>query len=60
MSNPKTNKELLDEGNITEALMMAYVNNTLSAGERQQFEKLLADDPFAQDALEGLQATQNV
>lgn len=59
MSNPKTNKELLDEGVISEAAMLAYLHNTLSADEKQQFEKLLAGDPFAQDALEGLQAAQN-
>lgn len=39
--------------------MEAYLNGTLSAGERAQFEKLLAEDPFAQDALEGMQAAKN-
>lgn len=59
MSNPKTNKELLDQGIISEAAMLAYLGNTLSADERLQFEKLLAEDPFAQEALEGLQAAAN-
>ncbi|MDB5283898.1 MAG: hypothetical protein JWO06_2973 [Bacteroidota bacterium] len=38
---------------------MAYLNNDLSAEEKQELEKLLKDDPFAQDALEGLQSAQN-
>jgi hypothetical protein len=40
--------------------MLAYLRNELSQEQRQQFEKLLAEDPFAQDALEGLQAAESV
>jgi len=54
MSNQKTDKGFLDSGAITEQAMIAYLNNELSETEKQQFEKLLADDPFAADALEGL------
>ncbi len=40
--------------------MLAYLQNSLSDEDKQQFEKLLQEDPFAQEALEGLQAAQNV
>lgn len=40
--------------------MLAYLQNSLSDEDKQQFEKLLQEDPFAQEALEGLQAVQNV
>lgn len=40
--------------------MLAYLQQSLTAEEIQQFEKLLKEDPFAQEALEGLQAAQNV
>lgn len=59
MSNPKKSDDFLKGGVISEEAMLAYLNNTLSAEEKQQFEKLLAEDPFAQDALEGLQAAQS-
>jgi tetratricopeptide (TPR) repeat protein len=55
MSKLKTNSGLLSSGAITEEAMMAYLSGELSAGDKAQFEKLLAEDPFAQDALEGLQ-----
>ncbi|MFN8287548.1 MAG: hypothetical protein U0V74_12375 [Chitinophagales bacterium] len=59
MSNLKKSDDFLKDGVISEEAMIAYLNNTLSSDEKQQFEKLLAEDPFAQDALEGLQAAQN-
>lgn len=59
MSNLKKSDDFLKDGVISEQAMIAYLNNTLSPEEKQQFEKLLAEDPFAQDALEGLQAAQN-
>lgn len=59
MSRLKKNNEYLSSGSITERDMLAYLQGELSATEKQQFEKLLADDPFAQDALEGLQASGN-
>lgn len=40
--------------------MLAYLRNELSAAQRQQFEKLLSEDPFAQEALEGLQTAESV
>lgn len=39
--------------------MEAYLSGMLSGEERAAFEKLLADDPFAQDALEGMQAAKS-
>lgn len=59
MSKRKKEVDLLEGGAITEEAMEAYIGGTLSTEERTQFEKLLADDPFAQDALEGMQATPN-
>lgn len=58
----RQNKEMVkisDNGIITEEALLAYANNTLSVEERQEVEKLLKDDPFAQDALEGLVAIEN-
>lgn len=40
--------------------MLAYLQNQLTVEEKQQFEKLLKDDPFAQEALEGLQTSANI
>ncbi len=52
----KTEKmKLSEQGVISEEALLAYVNNELSAEEKQELEKLLKEDPFAQEALEGLQ-----
>jgi hypothetical protein len=59
MSRQKTEKKFLEQGVINEEAMLAYLNNQLDAQEKQQFEKLLKDDVFAQEALEGLQAAQS-
>lgn len=48
-----------DGGIITQEAMLAYLGNKMSAEDKQQFEKLLAEDPFAQDALEGLQSARH-
>lgn len=56
MGSPPKENNLFEGGVITEAAMLAYLGNQLSAEDKAQFEKLLHDDPFAQDALEGLQA----
>ena len=44
-----------EQGIICEEALLAYVNNELNGDEKQELEKLLLDDPFAQEALEGLQ-----
>jgi len=59
MNKPKKEKKFLERGVIDEAATLAYLHNELAAEEKQQYEKLLKDDPFAQEALEGLQAAQN-
>lgn len=60
MTRQKKDKANFFEGGIiSEAAMLAYLNNELTAEENQKFEALLKDDPFAQDALEGLQNVQN-
>ena len=47
--------KLSEQGIIREEALLAYANNELSAEEKLEFEKLLKDDSFAQEALEGLQ-----
>lgn len=48
--------KLSEHGVILEEALLAYANNELTAQEKQEMEKLIEADPFAQDALEGLQA----
>ncbi len=55
MSRSKKETKFLESGVLTQRAMLAYINNELDDQERQQFEKLLKDDPFAREALEGLQ-----
>jgi len=58
MSRQKKDRDLFPNGAISEEAMLAYLQGGLSPEEKQQFEKLLADDPFAEEALEGLKAAQ--
>ena len=51
--------KLSEHGVVTEEALIAYLRNELSPEEKQQLEKLLLEDPFARDALEGLQASTN-
>jgi tetratricopeptide (TPR) repeat protein len=46
--------KISEQGVITEEALLAYARNELGAGEKQELEKLLHEDPFAQEALEGL------
>jgi tetratricopeptide (TPR) repeat protein len=55
MAKPK-NIDLTEDGVITQQALLAYAEGRLSEPERVQLDKLLKDDPFAQDALEGLLA----
>ncbi len=60
MSGPKKDKVILSEqGIVTEEALTAYLQNKLSPDDRLQLEKLLQEDPFAQDALEGLKSSLN-
>lgn len=52
--------KLTEQNVLTQEAMLAYVAGTLSVEEKQQFEQLLQNDPFAQDALEGLQNAPQV
>ncbi len=52
--------KLIEQNALTHDAMMAYMAGTLSVEEKQQFEQLLKNDPFAQDALEGLQSTNQL
>lgn len=59
ISRKKEGIKFSNTGVLDEEAMLAYLNNELTAEETQKFESLLKDDPFAQEALEGLQSTQN-
>jgi tetratricopeptide (TPR) repeat protein len=48
------NIDLTEDGVITQEALLAYAQGRLSDAERTQMDKLLKDDPFAQDALEGM------
>lgn len=47
---------LTEDGVITQEALLAYAGGKLSPEETTQIEKLLRDDPFAQDALEGMRS----
>ncbi len=51
--------KLSEQGLITGEALLAYLKNELSPEEKQEVETLLHDDPFAQDALEGLRTSQS-
>ena len=53
MTKPK-NTGLIEEGVITEEALLAYAEGKLSPVEQAEMERLLLDDPFAQEALEGM------
>lgn len=46
-------------GVLSSAAVRAYLEDTLSPEQRAEFEELLAKDPFAADALEGLRNAGN-
>jgi len=49
-------KKHIDLSNgLTEDIMLAYLNNMLSNGDRHLIEKYLLDNPFEAEAMEGLQ-----
>lgn len=45
---------LTHQGHLTDAAISAYVDGRLSDSQHDEFLKLLADDPFAQEAVDGL------
>ena len=53
MAKPK-HTDLTEDGVITQEALLAYAEGRLSDADRTQLDKLLKDDPFAQDALEGM------
>lgn len=56
MSGQKRNNiPLTQHGVITEEAMLAYLKGELSPENTAQFEQLIANDPFAREAIEGLQ-----
>lgn len=48
---------LTEEGVITEEALLAYAEGRLGHAEQAGMEKLLLDDPFAQEALEGMRTS---
>jgi tetratricopeptide (TPR) repeat protein len=60
MKGPKKEKvKLSEQGVVTEEALIAFLHDELSPEEKQELEKLLLQDPFAADALEGLKTSSN-
>jgi TolA-binding protein len=55
----KNNITLTQHGVVTQEAMLAYLAGMLSVEDTARFEKLVAEDPFAHEALEGLQSIQS-
>jgi hypothetical protein len=55
-SHRKERLKLSENGVVTGEAMIAYLHNELAADDRQEMEKLLQEDPFALDAMEGLKS----
>lgn len=56
MTAHKKDKMLLkDKGVLTEDGMLAYLHNTLEPEDRSEVERLLQEDPFMREAMEGMQ-----
>ena len=52
----KRKREILkisERGVLTQEAMVAYLRDELGVDQKKEFEKLLKEDPFAQDALDG-------
>lgn len=58
MAKPKQ-INLTEDGVITQDALLAYAEGRLSDNERKEMDKLLSNDPFANDALEGMRQTAN-
>jgi tetratricopeptide (TPR) repeat protein len=56
MAKPK-HIELTVDGVVSQEALLAYAEGRLSDAERAQVDQLLRDDPFAQEALDGLRAS---
>jgi tetratricopeptide (TPR) repeat protein len=51
---------LTQNGLLTEEAVRCYMEGSLSEEQRKEFEAILASDPFAQDAIEGMKASASV
>lgn len=43
---------------VEQEKLLQYLNRNMTDAEQHEFEKNMADDPFAEDALEGLEQVQ--
>lgn len=59
MAKPKP-IALTEDGVVTQEALLAYTEGRLSETERAEMERLLAADPFAQEAAEGLSTARNL
>ncbi|MBS1567764.1 MAG: hypothetical protein JST39_25495 [Bacteroidetes bacterium] len=59
MSNDLLNILSNSNKDIDNQLLMDYLAGKLSAEQRHEVEKLMADDDFTDDAMEGLQQVKN-
>lgn len=46
-------------GYVSKTTLLAYLNNELNAADKQHVEHLIAEDPFLQDAIEGLRGADS-
>ena len=55
-------KDILSNSNkdIDNQLLLAYLSDELSKSNTHEVEKTMADDPFMNDAIEGLQQIDNM
>lgn len=51
---------LTQNGLLTEEAVRCYMEGSLSEEQRKEFEAILANDPFAQDAIEGMKVSASV
>lgn len=51
---------LTQNGLLTEEAVKCYIEGSLSEEQRKEFEAILASDPFAQDAIEGMKAGTSI
>src|SRR5579863_745268 len=58
-SQKKDIVNLSEQGVVTEEALVAYLHDKLSREEKQELEKLLEQDAFAREALDGLQQSGN-
>lgn len=58
MSTTQSEYIIIDATSVTDEVMLAYLNNKLSASQQLQVQQIIENDPFLMDAFEGLKQFQ--